>query len=355
VGNIYLPNVELAVNSHAYDQAAMRRVDYELIDQIVKKINSVAPQLDKIASNEKVWVYDPEHNVGFGLRRLLTNQRVFALNTVVASRPYDGSTTIIELPRTSSDTVKAMNSFKGLAQKGSAGMSAKSIPAPPIGPSNNNARGGGISIMNPDPLAQLMRESDTEAMLNNLQALKNRCTAILARVVAVLDEQDQVLAAKVRVIVDPTKRGSPASAKTTAIIVGPAFQDAPDEVITWMIGHELAHIIKGHKNVGTDNKVKPPQDIRQQEVEADDLANVIMKRLNITKAGVWTWIERERGGIERRLRWDATPTGQEWNRNSTHPSINDRIQNARQHGIELSRAELQDRLAQLDQLGQTLA
>jgi hypothetical protein len=80
-----------------------------------------------------------------------------------------------------------------------------------------------------------------------------------------------------------------------------------------------------------------------------------MKRLNINKAAVWTWTERERGGIERRLRWDATPAGQEWNQNSTHPSINDRIRNAQQHGVELSQAEMQDKLAQLDQLQQTLA
>ena len=206
-------------------------------------------------------------------------------------------------------------------------------------------------------LIQINEAEPPEDAPSDALVLKRRCIALLQKIESVLDPQDQPAAVKVGIIVDPLKRGSPASAliKRNAILVSPLFQDAPDEVIIWMIGHELTHILRQHTNVGDDNKIKPPAQIRQQELDADDLANTIMKRLNINKAAVWTWTERERGGIERRLRWDATPAGQEWNQNSTHPSINDRIRNAQQHGVELSQAEMQDKLAQLDQLKQTLA
>ena len=116
VGNIYLPNVELAVNDHAYDQADFRRVKYDLIDRIIKKVNAVAPELSKIAANEKVWVYDPETNLGFGLRRIFQNKMAFQFNTVLNDRPFDSDVKVIELPSNAPD-VKATNSFAGIGQR----------------------------------------------------------------------------------------------------------------------------------------------------------------------------------------------------------------------------------------------
>jgi hypothetical protein len=115
VGNIYLPNMELAVNDHAYDQADFRRVKYDLVDRIIKKVNAVAPELSKIAANEKVWVYDPETNIGFGLRRIFQNKMTFQFNTVLNDRPYDSAVKVIELPSNAPD-VKAMNSFVNIGQ-----------------------------------------------------------------------------------------------------------------------------------------------------------------------------------------------------------------------------------------------
>jgi hypothetical protein len=116
VGNIYLPNMELAVNDHAYDQADIRRVRYDLVDRIIKKVNAVAPELSKIAANEKVWVYDPETNIGFGLRRIFQNKMAFQFNTVLNDRPFDSDVKVIELPSNAPD-VKATNSFAGIGQR----------------------------------------------------------------------------------------------------------------------------------------------------------------------------------------------------------------------------------------------
>ena len=42
------------------------------------------------------------------------------------------------------------------------GMTPRAISVPPTFPANTNARGGGVGLMNPDPLAQLMREENVE-------------------------------------------------------------------------------------------------------------------------------------------------------------------------------------------------
>ena len=204
---------------------------------------------------------------------------------------------------------------------------------------------------------------DTEKLLTAMQVLQRRCIALLQNMIPVLDPQDQVEASKVRIIIDPKLRSqgqlfstSPAYAISSKklIAMGTTFIDAPDEVIIWILGHELAHILRQHGNIDANNKKKPNSQIQQQELEADELANVIMKRLNITKAAVFTWIERERGGIEQQLRIERD-IGHIWLPHSTHPGHGQRIDNAKKHGIDLSRADLLNNLAELDKLQQTLA
>lgn len=168
VGNIYLPNVELAVNDHAYDQADFRRVKYDLVDRIIKKVNAVAPELSKISANEKVWVYDPETNLGFGLRRIFQNKMAFQFNTVLNDRPFDSAVKVIELPSNAPD-VKATNSFAGIGQR-----TVRKITQGPLEPvakktgggsgglgggggSGGRSMSGGSGMLNPDPLAQLLR------------------------------------------------------------------------------------------------------------------------------------------------------------------------------------------------------
>jgi len=116
VGSIFLPNVELSVNTHAYDQADKRRIAYELVDQVAKKANSVASELSKIGPNEEVYVYDPETRVSLGLRREAANKMKFQFNTVVGNRPHaNGRTKIIDIPSNAPE-VKAMNSFVNIGR-----------------------------------------------------------------------------------------------------------------------------------------------------------------------------------------------------------------------------------------------
>jgi uncharacterized membrane protein YgcG len=180
VGTIYLPNMELAVNDHAYDQADFRRVKYDLVDRIIKKVNAVAPELSKISANEKVWVYDPETNLGFGLRRIFQNKMAFQFNTVLNDRPFDSAVKVIELPSNAPD-VRVTNSFAGIGQRtvrkitqgplepvakktgggGSGGSSGGGMSGGGGlgggGGSGGRSMSGGAGMLNPDPLAQLLR------------------------------------------------------------------------------------------------------------------------------------------------------------------------------------------------------
>jgi hypothetical protein len=116
IGSIFLPNVELSVNTHAYDQADKRRITYELIDQVAKKADSVASELSKIGPNEEVYVYDPETRVSLGLRREAANKMKFQFNTVLGNRPHsNGRTKIIDIPSNAPE-VKAMNSFVNIGR-----------------------------------------------------------------------------------------------------------------------------------------------------------------------------------------------------------------------------------------------
>jgi hypothetical protein len=116
IGSIFLPNVELSVNSHAYDQADKRRINYELVDQVAKKVNSVVPELSKLAPGEQAYIHDPQSNISLGMSRLRTRYLVVGLITVVKGRPYpDGRTKIIDLPSTAS-VGNPSNSFVKIGQ-----------------------------------------------------------------------------------------------------------------------------------------------------------------------------------------------------------------------------------------------
>jgi hypothetical protein len=116
VGSIFLPNVELSVNDHAYDQADKRRINYELIDQSVKKVNSVVPELSKFGPMEQVYVYDPATKISLGLSRLRSRFLVFGLITVINGRPHpNGRTAIIDIPSTAT-VGKPTGSFVNIGQ-----------------------------------------------------------------------------------------------------------------------------------------------------------------------------------------------------------------------------------------------
>ena len=97
IGYLHFPTVTIAVDDHAIERTQTHGVDPQAIDTVLKKLSSIADDLNQLEVNNKVWVYDPATNVALGLRRISSRTPLFKLKTVVGDKPYNGQTPIINL------------------------------------------------------------------------------------------------------------------------------------------------------------------------------------------------------------------------------------------------------------------
>jgi hypothetical protein len=97
IGTLHFPKLIIAVDDHAIDRTRTRGISPATIDQSLRKLNGIADQLGQMESSNTVWVYDVPNNIALGLRRTSSQAMRFTLKTVVADRPFDGTTPIIEL------------------------------------------------------------------------------------------------------------------------------------------------------------------------------------------------------------------------------------------------------------------
>jgi hypothetical protein len=97
IGNLHFPQLTVAIDDHAVDRTRTRGINPHAIDQSLKKLNNIADQLAQVAPNSQVWAYDPETQLGLGMRRISSQNMLFKLKTVVNSRPFDGPIPIIDL------------------------------------------------------------------------------------------------------------------------------------------------------------------------------------------------------------------------------------------------------------------
>ena len=123
------------------------------------------------------------------------------------------------------------------------------------------------------------------------------------------------------------------------------FFDAPAMVLIFVLAHEIGHIIYRHtfKDPDAPDLSLPQQ--RQQELDADKFATQIATRMGITKIAVWTWFRRKKNDLEaHKQRQDTSPLG-------THPTYNQRTDQARKLGVELTKANTD----QIDRILQHMA
>jgi hypothetical protein len=107
------------------------------------------------------------------------------------------------------------------------------------------------------------------------------------------------------------------------------FWDAPDDVLAFAIGHELGHIALGHADAPSS-----PEQSRKDESDADNFGIRVCKALGYNKAGVFKFLYAKKGEIENINRLTNQP-------NSTHPTMNQRMDKARQQGFQLSKGGIQ--------------
>jgi hypothetical protein len=97
IGTLKKNGIEIAVNSHAIDQAVDRQVLPTDVDRILRKLPTVQNQMASIAGNQKFWIYDSSLDVAVGFQKSDINKSKYYLNTVVGDRPYDSDVLVFDV------------------------------------------------------------------------------------------------------------------------------------------------------------------------------------------------------------------------------------------------------------------
>lgn len=195
----------------------------------------------------------------------------------------------------------------------------------------------------PGPLAM-----DPSQLQPAMAQLKTRCMNILAQFAAtrrVPEERELLEYIRIRVTNNPEDVIYARASSAFITIDYNQFDDAPDNVLMFFLGHEAAHIIMDHRE-------QPDQQASQQEeLDADAYAVMLCKALGVNQAAAFKWLHRKKdtmGRTEFELRRanHEDPANADYYKNqATHPTYNRRFDSAAQQGFELSRAT-----GQLDQL-----
>jgi pyrimidine deaminase RibD-like protein len=109
------------------------------------------------------------------------------------------------------------------------------------------------------------------------------------------------------------------------------WYNAPSEVLTLVMAHEIGHILFGHDTRPTSVVVPIAQD-QQEEMDADRFALEIIQKLGIKKILVWTWLHRKKNDLEQVKQRQRADPNRRW------PPYDKRDEQARKYGVELGQA-----------------
>ena len=143
---------------------------------------------------------------------------------------------------------------------------------------------------------------------------------------------------KVKVTTDPADGAAAEAWDYTIVIDYGEFNNAPENVLTWLLGHEAGHVVLNHVNKVT------PQQSQQEELDADDFATKLVLSMGITKAPVFAWLHRQKdelGQTEYEYMQNAMrdPIMTNYFKNkASHPTYDRRFDNAAKKGLKLSKA-----------------
>ena len=184
---------------------------------------------------------------------------------------------------------------------------------------------------------EIIQEAESES------AFEQRCLAIVRKVAQYASPADREIMNSVEVLItnDPDADDRVYSSPEDRVVVVDMeeFGPAPTSVLIWLIAHELCHIVMNHKS----SKTISAQASQQQEQSADKYANELMLKLGITKVPVFSWLYRRkdqlgRTELERRQALERDPANAGYfNNSASHPTTDQRIKQAGELGLELSR------------------
>ena len=199
---------------------------------------------------------------------------------------------------------------------------------PPIAPTNPHAQ-------------------DPAQRQQGMQQLQTRAQAIVAKLAqAARNIEDQIIKLiQVQVVDDPDDDDLYSYARFARIVLDyNQWDDAPNDVLTWSIAHEAGHIVMDHR------KAQSPQHSQEQELAADAFATRICLSMGITQAPAFKWANDKRDRLQKlqapgtlhqnKLKQMSNPANADYYRDqATHPTYQQRFDQAAQQGFELSRVD----------------
>ena len=169
---------------------------------------------------------------------------------------------------------------------------------------------------------------------------QSRCEAIVEKIAqTTTNEEYRTIIRSVTVEIQaPGKDKAYSNPEGRVVVIDQEeFAPAPVTVLIWLMAHELAHIVMSHANHDTALVNQ------QQEQQADEFANQITVKLGISKVPVFSWLGRRKNELgktelERKQAVERDPANADFFKNQEHPTIDDRVKQAADQGVELSKA-----------------
>ena len=187
-------------------------------------------------------------------------------------------------------------------------------------------------------------QKDPEVMVTTwaprIAQLQTRSNSMMAKLIAAAGAAWAKKLAGTTISVRSTEQYIAASAADRTIDIDiTVFWDAPDATLAVVIGHELGHIALGHFG-----PAPAPVQSRKDEFSADDFGIRLAKKLGYNTAEVFRFMHSKE-------EYDQQVIMGLINNNTSHPSIEQRIDRAKKAGFKLSKGGQQ----QIDALQQHLA
>jgi Zn-dependent protease with chaperone function len=184
----------------------------------------------------------------------------------------------------------------------------------------------------------LLRELFQEQSQPDSQ-FQSRCEAIVEKIATVAEPRYQqiIRSSSIWITSDSGDADKAYSSPKDRVVVidQEEFATAPVTVLIWLIAHELGHIVMSHgPTQGSASQ--------RQELDADEFANQITVRLGISRVPVFSWLGRRKNELgktelERKQAVERDPTNTDFFKNSSHPTIDQRIKQAGELDLELSK------------------
>jgi predicted Zn-dependent protease len=163
-----------------------------------------------------------------------------------------------------------------------------------------------------------------------MEQLQQRCNSMLAKLIRTAGPSWSKQLAGTTITVRSTNQYAAATVEDRSIDIDiTVFWDAPDETLAIAIGHELGHIALGHTGTASS-----PEQSRKDELNADAFAIRLGKALGYNKAGLFKFMHVKKGEYDYMNLIASQP-------NSSHPNFNQRANQAKKQGFQLSKGGVQ--------------